>query len=80
MIDMLAANGNLLRMPHSRSLGQGLCELRFRCGGVARRITYCFLPGQRIVLLTVFRKQRQSEQREINRARDAMTQVARAEE
>ncbi len=80
MIDMLAENGNLLWMPHSRSLGEGLFELRFHCGGVAKRITYCFLPSRRVVLLTVFRKQRQNEQREINRARDAMSQVARLKE
>ncbi len=29
----------MLRMPHSRSLGDGLYELRFSCQNVNRRIT-----------------------------------------
>ena len=61
-----------LRMPASRSLGDGLFELRFDFGRVARRITYYFAPARRIVLLTVFRKQRQNERAEVRRARQAM--------
>jgi phage-related protein len=70
-VDRLAQRGPELRMPHSRSLREGLFELRFDLERVARRITY-FLPGDgRIVLLTVFRKQRDNERREIDRARIA---------
>jgi putative component of toxin-antitoxin plasmid stabilization module len=59
-------------MPHSRSLGEGLFELRFDLEKVARRITF-FFPGQRrIVLLTTFRKQRSNERAEVARAREAM--------
>jgi hypothetical protein len=71
-LDRLAERGNTLRMPHSRPLGEGLFELRFSCEGVARRIPYWFAPEQRIVLLTTFRKTRDNEHREINRARTAM--------
>jgi len=59
-------------MPHSRSLGGGLFELRFDLDRVAWRITYWFAPAGRVVLLTVFRKQRMSERVEIDRARQAM--------
>ena len=73
-VERLAERGNRLRMPASRSLGDGLFELRFDLGRVARRITYYFVPGpgQRIVLLTTFRKQRQNERAEVGRARSAM--------
>lgn len=71
IVERLEAQGNLLRMPHSRSLGDGLYELRFTCESVARRITYVFDPGRRAVTLTTFRKQRQNERAEILRARRA---------
>ncbi len=73
-IERLAERGNQLRMPASRALGKGLFELRIDLSRTARRITYYFASGRgrRIVLLTTFRKQRQNERAEINRARDAM--------
>jgi phage-related protein len=59
-------------MPHSRALGDGLYELRFDLARVSWRLTYWFAPGRRIVLLTVFRKQRMNERAEVDRARRAM--------
>lgn len=59
-------------MPISRSLDSGLFELRFDLDRQAFRMTYYFAPERRIVLLTVFRKQRMNERREVSRARDAM--------
>lgn len=69
LVDRLADLGSRARMPFSRSLGQGLFELRFALGPTARRITYRFTKDGRIVLLTTFRKQRNNEQAEIERAR-----------
>lgn len=69
ILERLAAQGNMLRMPHSRSLGEGLYELRFSCEGVNRRITYVYDPDRKAVTLTAFRKQRQNERAEILRAR-----------
>lgn len=56
-------------MPLSRPLGEGLFELRVDVAEEARRITYRFAPDRRIVLLTTFRKQRQIERGEVERAR-----------
>lgn len=71
-IERLAARGSSLRMPASRPLGQGLFELRFDLDRMAWRVTF-FFPGQRrVVLLTVFRKQRMNERSEVARARRAM--------
>jgi len=69
LIDRLAGLGSRARMPFSRSLGQGLFELRFTLGPTARRITYRFTNDGRVVLLTTFRKQRNNERAEIERAR-----------
>lgn len=71
VVDRLAALGPQARMPISRALGEGLFELRFTLGPTARRITYRFTKDGRIVLLTTFRKQRNNERTEIDRARRA---------
>jgi phage-related protein len=54
-IKFLGEVGNRLREPQSKSLGQGLFELRVR----SRRIFYCFLPSRIIVLLHAFTKKTQ---------------------
>ncbi|MGH9243855.1 MAG: type II toxin-antitoxin system RelE/ParE family toxin, partial [Acidimicrobiales bacterium] len=77
VIDRLAGLGPAARMPLSRSLGEGLFELRFTLGPTARRITYRFTNDARIVLLTTFRKQRQNERAELARARRAAEDCAR---
>ena len=69
VIDRLVGLGSSARMPLSRSLGDGLFELRFSLGPTARRITYRFTKDGRIILLTTFRKQRNTERTEIARAR-----------
>lgn len=71
IVERLEVQGSLLRMPHSRPLGEGLFELRFTCEGLARRITYVFDAGRRAVTLTTFRKQRHNERAEVLRARRA---------
>ncbi|KUJ66897.1 addiction module toxin RelE [Streptomyces albus subsp. albus] len=66
--DMLAARPTTLAEPYSRHLGGKVRELRFTMDGNAVRITYWLAPGRRIVLLTVFRKTRQREAAEVERA------------
>lgn len=76
IVDRLADLGPQARMPLSRSLGDGVFELRFTLGPTARRITYRFTKDSRIILLTTFRKQRNNERNEINRARKAAAECA----
>lgn len=71
ILERLEAQGHMLRMPHSKPLGDGLFELRFTCEGVTRRITYVLDPDRQAVTLTTFRKQRQNERAEVLRARRA---------
>lgn len=71
-MDRIAEDGNSLRFPASRALGDGLFELRVGLDRVARRITFYFADDRRIILLTTFRKQRHNEQAEVRRARRAM--------
>jgi len=76
VVDRLAEIGAAARMPLSRSLGDGLFELRFSLGPTARRITYRFTSTGTIVLLTTFRKQRSNERLEIVRARKVAADCA----
>ena|SRR5688572_1481142 len=77
IVDRLAVLGSSARMPLSRSLGDGLFELRFSLGNTSRRITYRFRQDGQIVLLTTFRKQRSNERAEIARARRAAEACAK---
>lgn len=80
ILTRLEVQGHLLRMPHAKSLGDGLLELRFTCEGVARRITYTLDPERKAVTLTTFRKQRQNERAEVLRARRAKVEHDNARE
>ncbi|MFB7676729.1 type II toxin-antitoxin system RelE/ParE family toxin [Kitasatospora purpeofusca] len=69
--DMLAGSPTTLGEPYARHLGGKVRELRFAMDGNAVRITYWLAPERRIVLLTVFRKTRQREAAEVERAHQA---------
>ena len=73
-IDLLAERGVHLDEPYTRHLGGKLRELRFYLGAVGQavRIAYYIASGRRIILLTVFSKQRRRERAEIARAERAM--------
>jgi hypothetical protein len=76
-VDLLADRGPLLSEPYTRQLDGKLRELRFHLDGDAIRVTYWIASGRRIVLLTVFRKTRMHEDREIDRARRAFQRCVR---
>jgi hypothetical protein len=65
---MLAEKGTGLGGPWSDHLEGVVWELRVRLHQVAVRVTYWCRPDGTIVLLTVFRKTRQHDQRQIDRA------------
>ncbi|MGH3460105.1 MAG: type II toxin-antitoxin system RelE/ParE family toxin [Kribbellaceae bacterium] len=67
-IDLLAERGPLLSEPHTKQLDGKLRELRFHLDNDVLRITYWIATERRIILLTVFRKTRMQERREIERA------------
>ncbi|GAA1013315.1 hypothetical protein Aple_053730 [Acrocarpospora pleiomorpha] len=71
-VDLLAERGVLLDEPYTRQLRGKLRELRFHLSREAVRISYWIASGRRIILLTVFRKQRMRETAEVERAVRAM--------
>jgi phage-related protein len=59
LVELLVEFGPMLRMPHSRAMGSGLFELRPRGREGIGRAFYCFIVGQRIVVLHAFIKKTQ---------------------
>lgn len=68
---LLEKCGNTLRLPHSKSLGKGLFELRERNFGY--RIYYSFLPDFTIFLLHAGGKT--SQNKDINIARERLDAI-----
>jgi len=66
-IKLLEACGNTLRLPHSKSLGKGLFELRERRFGY--RIYYAFFNNRIIILLHAGAKSSQRNDIKIARSR-----------
>ena len=56
MIELLKENGNLLGMPYSRHLDDGIFELRTKQGSDITRVLYFFFVGQKIVMTNGFIK------------------------
>lgn len=68
-IDVLAAYGYELREPISKSLGDGIFELRAQVGSNISRVMYFFFIGQNVVLTNGFIKKTQRTPRaEIEKA------------
>jgi hypothetical protein len=71
-VDLLEEQGVHLDEPYSRQLRGKLRELRFHLHRDQQRITYYIAENRRIILLTVFRKTKAREAREVGRAEQAM--------
>ena len=76
IIELLIEYGPSLRLPHSRAFGSGLFELRPRGKSGIGRAFYCFLVGQRVVVLHAFiKKSQQTPEQEIKLARKRMKEI-----
>ena len=70
LVELLAEHGPSLRLPHSRALGEGLFELRPRGRSGIGRALYCFLVGQRVVVVHAFiKKTQETPDKELKLAR-----------
>ena len=76
IVELLIEHGPNLRLPHSRAFGSGLFELRPRGKSGIGRAFYCFLIGQRVVVLHAFiKKSQQTPEQEIKIARKRMKEI-----
>ena len=79
IVELLIEYGPNLRFPHSRAFGDGLFELRPRGRSGIGRAFYCFLIGQRVVVLHAFiKKSQQTPDHEVKLARKRMKGVRNA--
>jgi len=76
LVELLMEFGPDLRMPHSRAMGAGLFELRPRGREGTGRALYCYVIGQRVVVLHAFvKKTRTTPERDLSVARKRMKEV-----
>ncbi len=76
LTDLLADFGPNLGMPHTRSLGEGLIELRVKAREGIARVFYCTVVEQRIVVLHAFVKKSQKiPKRELETAKRRLREV-----
>jgi phage-related protein len=76
LVELLAEHGPSLRLPHSRTLGRGLFELRPRGRSGIGRAFYCFLAGKRVVIIHAFvKKTEQTPDKELALARKRAKEV-----
>ena len=70
-------HGPNLRLPHSRTFGEDLFELRPRGRSGIGRAFYCFLTGWRAVVLHAFvKKSQQTPDWELKLARKRMKEIS----
>ncbi len=55
-IELLAVNGTDLREPYSKTIGDGIFELRAKVGSDISRVLYFFFIGRKIILTNGFIK------------------------
>jgi len=79
LVELLAEHGPSLRLPHSRTFGGGLFELRPHGRSGIGRAFYCFMTGKRIVVLHAFiKKTQQTPERELKLARKRQKELQNA--
>lgn len=80
-IETLQNNGNDLREPYSKYLGDGIFELRAKVGSDISRVLYFFFIGKRVVLTNGFvKKTQRTPIREIELAKSYRRDFLRREE
>jgi len=70
-LKLLELCGNTLRLPHSKSLGKGLFELRERKFGY--RIYYTFLKGKVVILLHAGDKS--TQRKDIEKTKEILAKI-----
>lgn len=69
-IEMLQNNGYELREPYSKSVSEGILELRAKVGSDISRVMYFFVVGKKAVLTNGFiKKTQKTPKEEIERAK-----------
>lgn len=80
LADLLLEFGPNLGMPHTRSMGDGLVELRVRGPEGSARVFYCTVVDRRIVMLHAFvKKSQKTPSRHLETAKRRLREVQNRE-
>lgn len=80
LADLLEELGPAIRLPYSRAMGEGLFELRPHGREGIGRVFYCYLVGQRIVMLHSFvKKTQETPRKELRIAQARQLEVKNAD-
>ncbi len=75
----ITAVGPDLGLPHTKSLGDGLFELRLKGPEGIARVFFCTLMGRRVMMLHSFvKKTQKTPQRDLDVARERMKELKHA--
>jgi phage-related protein len=78
--DMMLTFGPNLGMPHTRSMGEKLFEIRLKSKEGISRVFYCAKTEQRIIMLHMFiKKSEKTPEKELRIARERLKEVLRNE-
>ena len=70
MLEFLEEKGPALREPYSKSLEDGILEIRAKHGSDITRVLYFFVVGRKVILTNGFvKKTQKTPKREIERAK-----------
>ena len=76
LVELLFEFGPSLRLPHSRSMGQGLFELRPHGKTGIGRAMYCFHDGKRLTVVHAFvKKTQKTPDRDLKLARKRVKEL-----
>ncbi len=76
MVDMMLNYGPDLGMPHTRSLGEGLLELRIKAKEGIARVFYCTVMNHKMVVLhSIVKKTQKIPNRELELAKVRLKEV-----
>jgi phage-related protein len=77
---MMLVFGPNLGMPHTRSMGEKLFEIRLKSKEGISRVFYCTKTGERIIMLHMFiKKSEKTPEKELRVARERLKEVLRNE-
>ena len=76
LVELLVEHGPNLKMPHSKSFGKGLFELRPHGQEGIGRALYCFVAGRKVTVVHAFiKKTPETPQRELHIARKRVKEL-----
>ncbi len=76
LLELMGQYGADLRLPHSRAMGDGLFEIRYKGSEGIGRVFYGMMIGKKIIILHSFiKKTQETPDKEIKKARKRLKEV-----